>query len=341
MRRELICLAPATPPKLNVRDGVVPTLGADDVLVRVQATSVNPIDLKRAGGYGRRLLSLKGAGHFPLIVGNDFVGHVEETGSGVTGFQKGQRVYGLIPTGKGGGAHASKIVASKATVMAAPEGITSDVLATLPYCFTTMWLAVRSTGLSEANARGKSVLVHGAAGALGRLSLRLLNSWGCSVTAVCRPDHAQACRELGAQRTVNRGGHAIQGVPQNFDVVLNFASWEDDEALASRLSAHALGQATTVHPLLSNFDRYGWLGGASTSWRDFAKVRSQVRQRTSHGRYAWTVFKPSQEALQALDFAVRNLKLSLPVGVSVSFEHADEAFSHVAEGKFGRAVLFP
>ena len=50
------------------------------VLVRVEATSVNPIDVKRAGGYGRRLLGLKGAGRFPLVLGNDFAGRVEAVG---------------------------------------------------------------------------------------------------------------------------------------------------------------------------------------------------------------------------------------------------------------------
>ena len=62
------------------------------MLVRVQASCVNPIDVKRAAGYGRRLLGLKGAASFPLVLGNDFAGTVEATGAGVSRFAPGQRV---------------------------------------------------------------------------------------------------------------------------------------------------------------------------------------------------------------------------------------------------------
>ena len=70
MRRELICLEPASPPRLQVRNGELPLPGRDQVLVRVEASSVNPIDARRAGGYGQRLLGLKGAAKFPLVLGN-------------------------------------------------------------------------------------------------------------------------------------------------------------------------------------------------------------------------------------------------------------------------------
>jgi NADPH:quinone reductase-like Zn-dependent oxidoreductase len=59
----------------------MPRPGKGEVLVRVEATSVNPIDVKRAKGYGRRLLSLKGAGKFPLVLGDDFAGEIVSVGA--------------------------------------------------------------------------------------------------------------------------------------------------------------------------------------------------------------------------------------------------------------------
>ena len=174
MLLELICIEPGTPPRLSLRTRQLPRPGVGQVLVRVEATSVNPIDAKRASGYGKRLLGLKGAGRFPLVVGNDLAGVVEETGTGVARFRKGHQVFGIVATGKRGGAHTSHVLASEDDLMTAPAGSDVQMLATLPYSFTTMWLAVRSTGLSADNAASKRVLISGASGALGRLALALL-----------------------------------------------------------------------------------------------------------------------------------------------------------------------
>ena len=100
MRRELVCTEAATPPRLAVRSIELPYPAKGNVLVRVQATSANPIDAKRAAGYGRRLLGLKGAARFPLVLGNDVAGVVEAIGAGVTRFALGQRVFGLLGTGR-------------------------------------------------------------------------------------------------------------------------------------------------------------------------------------------------------------------------------------------------
>lgn len=341
MRRELVCLEPSSPPRLQVRDSAMPEPRHGQVLVRVEASSVNPIDAKRAGGYGQRLLALKGAGRFPLVLGNDLAGRIEAIGPGVSEFVPGQRVFGLVGTGKGGGAHASHLVVPQAQLQPAPADAEAASLAVLPYSFTTMWLAVRSVQLSPANARGKKVLVHGAAGALGRLALQLLSGWGCLITAICDAGRSDECRGLGATVAVERGPRAIGSLPAEFDAVLNFASWDDELALASRLGAHALGQATTVHPLLGHFDRLGWLRGALASRRDKQRVQSALRQRSATARYGWTIFKPDPEALAALATGVQQRRFALPVGLTVGFESAGLAFAHVAAGKPGRAVLQP
>jgi reticulon-4-interacting protein 1, mitochondrial len=341
MRRELMCLEPSSPPRLQVRKRTMPEPRRGQVLVRVEATSVNPIDAKRAGGYGQRLLGLKGAGRFPLVLGNDLAGRVEAVGLGVTRCAPGQRVFGLVATGKGGGAHTSLVVVPEALLQAAPDSADAPALAVLPYSFTTMWLAVHGAQLIPANAAGKRVLVHGAAGALGRLAVELLSAWGCDVSAICDVGKSDECRALGARIAIERGPQAIGSLPADFDAVLNFASWDDEAALASRLGATALGHATTVHPLLGHFDRLGWLGGALASRRDKQIVQAAVRQRSAAARYAWTIFKPHAEALAALASGVRDGRFSLPVGPCVGFDQAAHAFAHVAAGRPGRAVLQP
>lgn len=341
MRRELVCTEPAKPPRLAVRSVEMPRPGKGEVLVRVQATSVNPIDVKRAAGYGQRLLGLKGAAGFPLVLGNDLAGVVEAVGAGVSLLVPGKPVFGLLETGRAGGTHASHVIAKQEHLQPAPDGSTSTDLAVLPYSFTTMWLAVRSVGLEAHNARGARVLINGANGGLGRLAMQLIHPWGCRITAICGKGQCQAALDLGAEMAVERGPACIPSLHTDFDVVLNFANWDDDAPLATRLSTKALGQATTVHPLLSNFDRLAWLGGAWASRQDRNKVRAIIASRSPKARYAWTIFKPDLEALTLLGESVRARKLSLPVALSVSLDAAGTAFDHVSAGRPGRAVLLP
>ncbi len=341
MRRELVCTEAATPPRLVVRSVELPHPGTGEVLVRVQVTSVSPIDVKRAAGYGRRLLALKGAARLPLVLGNDIAGIVDAIGAGATRFAGGQRVFGLLGTGPAGGAHASHVVVPQALLLPAADDADAASLAVLPYSFTTMWLALRSTGITSTSAQGARVLINGASGGLGRLAMQVLHHWGCRITAICGRGQRQAGLDLGAEVAVEHGPACIESLPSEFDVVLNFANWDDDALLASRLGARAMGHATTVHPLLANFDRRGWLGGAWASRRDRARVRAIVASRAPKASYAWTIFKPDRDALVALADGVRAQRLVLPIGMATSFDNAIAAFDHVSAGKPGRSVLLP
>jgi len=338
---ELACMKPGTPPQLAIRGRDEPEPARGMVRVRVEATSVNPIDAKRAAGYGRRLLGLKGAGRFPLVLGNDLVGVVEAVGPQVHGVAVSQRVLGLVGTGRAGGAHASHVLVPAAQLIPAPAAADAAGLAVLPYSFTTMWLAVRSAGLCAESARGLRVLVHGACGGLGQLALQLLGGWGAHVTAICAPGQRERCLNAGAEVAIERNPECIAALPPFFNAVLNFASWEDDAALASRLCSQARGHATTVHPLLANMDRLGWLRGAIQSRRDWASVRHVVRAQAPHASYAWTVFQPQRSALEALAAGLQAGRFKLPVGVDLPFGRAAEAFQHVSSGRPGRAVLRP
>ncbi len=329
------------PPRLAVRSVAVPRAKEGEVLVRVHATSVNPIDVKRAGGYGRRLLTLKGATRFPLVLGNDVAGTVEATGPGVTRFARGQRVFGLHATGRTGGTHATHVVVPQDMLLPAPDDADLASLAILPYSFTTMWLALRAAGITRSNAKQARVLVNGATGGLGRLALQVLHSWGSRITAICGQGQIHAGLELGAQYAMARSPRCIESLPNNFDVVLNFASWNADALLASRLGVRAMGHATTVHPLLANFDRLGWLRGPLVCRREWRRVRAIVASRAPKASYAWTLFKPDRAALEALGESVQAGRLALPVGIAVPFENAIAAFEHVSAGLPGRAVLLP
>ena len=105
----LFCLGPAANGALEVRQVPQRYPAADEVEIAVEAASVNPIDVRRAQGYGARLLSLVGAGKFPLVLGNNFAGTVVTTGKKVAALKPGDRVYGLKRT-SAEGTHANRVV---------------------------------------------------------------------------------------------------------------------------------------------------------------------------------------------------------------------------------------
>ena len=147
----LVCLGPSS--GFEVRPVLRREPAAGEIEVAVAAASVNPIDVRRAQGYGRRLLSLVGAGRFPMVLGNDFAGTVTALGADVGAFKIGDRVYGVKPP-SAEGTHASHVLVKAAHVLPARAGQDLQALGALPYSFVTMWLAVRGAGLTRQNAAG-------------------------------------------------------------------------------------------------------------------------------------------------------------------------------------------
>lgn len=313
-------------------------IGRDEVRVQVLVASVNPIDVKRAAGYGQRVLSLMGAGGRELVLGNDFAGVVTEVGRGVLHAAVGDRVWGLVPTGAQG-SHRSEVCVSSRWVRPLPESVLMVSAAALPYTFTTLWRALKAVGLHEQNAAGRHVLVNGGGGALGQLAIQLLSRWGASVTAVCGSASGARCLSLGAHQVIDRQTTALSELPSNCDVTLNFGSWANEFDVMGRLHRSALGHASTVHPLLGEIDARGWLAGGLSCLHAWRTMRSHAHRVAPNARYAWTVFKPDEDAMNALQASFRSRPVVLEVAHRAPFTQAQSAFAHVGQGRPTRAVL--
>lgn len=336
---ELSCKSPDTG-AFEVRSFPRKPPKKDMVEVAVEAASVNPIDVRRAGGYGRRLLSLLGAGKFPMVLGNDFAGIVSAIGPDVTSVAVGDRVFGVRKPSRHG-THASHtlVKATPATLASAPDGHDLQALSVLPYSFTTIWLAVRGAGLTRANAAGRRVLVHGAAGGLGTLALQMLSDWGAQITAIARPGDTETCLALGAAEAIDLVTHPFDTLGRSFDATLNFATWDHDRDLLGCLSDSALGHATTVHPLMKNFDEGGYIGGAIRTVSD--KRRSRAALPVGVSRYEWTLFQPKAKAMAELKQFIAQGRADLAIGLRVPLKDGAQAFDHVRSGQPGRAVILP
>ena len=227
-----------------------------------------------------------------------------------------------------------------AHVLAAPEGRDLHALAAIPYSFATMWLAVRGAGLTRENAVGKKVLVHGAAGGLGTLATQMLSHMGGEGYGD-RPASRTARRVL--RRVPPRWSSEQTGCSPRWRALSTQPSTSPPGTMISRCSAAcatgALGHATTVHPMLANFDRLGWVRGALKTISQKRNHRRALPKGTNN--YAWILFKPDKAALADLRQFVEQNRVSLPIGLRKPLAEVGEAFDHVKKGQPGRALLLP
>jgi NADPH2:quinone reductase len=174
-----------------------PAPKAGEVLVRVAATSVNPVDYK-VRRFGPAI-----APPLPAVLGCDLAGTVEALGPGVAGFAIGDRVYGCAGgvAGVSGGAYAELIAADARLLAPAPASLGLREAAALPPRFHHGWEGLFDRTRLEP---GQTVLVHGGAGGVGHVAIQLAKAHGAVVHAtVSSAEKAALARRLGADETIN------------------------------------------------------------------------------------------------------------------------------------------
>ena len=194
---------------LQVAEVAVPAAGPGQVRIRVEAATVNPVDLATRSG------ALTEAGLLPerdlVGLGWDVAGVIAEVGQGVSGFARGDRVIGLSDRlDVTLGTHADQVVLDATAVARAPAGVPAVAAATLPLNGLTAVQALDQLGLGE----GQSLLVTGAAGAVGGFAVQLAAERGLRVVAVAGEDDEELVRATGAEwfapRSAVRLGTAVR-----------------------------------------------------------------------------------------------------------------------------------
>lgn len=212
---------------LRYEDAPRPVPGPRQVLVKVAATSFNPVDAGIRGGYLAEVYEIG----FPHIPGVDVAGTIAEIGEGVQGWNVGDAVVAFLPLDADGAAAELALVPAE-SLAAAPTSVPLADAAALPEPALTAWQALfEIAGL----ASGQSVLINGASGAVGGYAVQLAKHAGAVVTATAKPRDAERLRGLGADRIVDYIDYThspidVQGAP--FDVVLNLISTTEEQTEA-------------------------------------------------------------------------------------------------------------
>lgn len=329
-------------PKITVQDIPAPAPKADEILVRVHASSVNPIDTLIRQGYGDPLFRRLRKKQFPYVPGLDFAGEVLMAPEGGR-FRSGDRVWGAIRPNRPGAA-AELIAVPSRMVTHMPAVLSFVEAAALPYVALTVWEAlVVQARLDAQNTRGQKVLVHAGAGGIGHVAIQLLKAWGAEVATTCSSRNVEWMRSLGVDRVINYEREDFSCALHDFDVVLNTLvppdlSLNESRHLKVLKRRGGARYVTLITPLLHLIGKYGLLPGALASGAlyGFAKSRECLHGR----RYYWALFRPNGAVLDTIATLVDSGQLKPRVEQVFPLEQLADAHRLVETGRVrGKVVV--
>jgi len=213
--KAVVCERYGSPEVLELSEVDKPIPADDEVLVRVRATSVNPVDWHGVTGtpYVARLQTgLRGPKS--AAVGVDFAGQVEAVGRNITELAPGDDVFG----GRNGAF--AEYVCVRNAVAVKPSNLTFEQAAAVPVAATTALQGLRDKGALEP---GQKVLVNGASGGVGTFAVQIAKALGAEVTAVCSTGNVELVRSLGADRVVDYTREDFTRSGQRYDLLLDNA----------------------------------------------------------------------------------------------------------------------
>ncbi len=188
---------------LSVQVRPVPRAGAGEVLVRVRAAGVNPVDWKAAP---RRV---------GLVPGVDVAGVIDSLGEGVTGFKVGDAVLGFA---RQSGSYAEYALIPLTSLARKPRSMTFEQAAGIPVAAETAYRALHEAGRLT---RGQTVLVHGAAGGVGSAAVQIAKAAGARVIGTASADNHEFLKSLGVDKAIDYRAQRFEDAVTQVDLVLN------------------------------------------------------------------------------------------------------------------------
>ncbi|MFE6964373.1 NADP-dependent oxidoreductase [Agromyces sp. NPDC057679] len=212
--RALVIDRTGGPDELRLAEVPRPLRISDEVLVRVVAASVNPIDVKTRAGRGTSAAIT----NWPAVLGHDFAGVVEQVPYAAHPLQPGDRVYGMVRVPRMPGTHAEYTTVSSMSLAPMPASLDFAHAAAVPLAALTAWGAVVDTARVH---DGQRVLIHAGGGGVGHFAVQFAAYFGATVTTTASPRNADFLRGLGAHRVVDYTSERFEEVARDQDVVID------------------------------------------------------------------------------------------------------------------------
>ena len=305
--RAVIQNAVGGPDVLFVAEQPDPSPKPGEVLVRVKAAGINPVDGAVRGGFYPLL------GEPPFILGWDISGTVAALGAGVTEFKVGDDVFGMPHFPKQAGAYAELATAPVDEIAAKPAAIDHAHAAELPLAGLTAWQGLVRHGDLQA---GQRALIHAGAGGVGHLAVQIAKARGAYVIATTSPDKTDFARALGADEVIDYTRDDFTRKAGNVDLVLDPIGGDHaDQSLEVLRDGGVLVSLLNVHDATR----------AKASARGIRVERMSV--------------VPDRDGLVELARLVDASKLSPHVAKTFPLEQAGAAHAFLATRPIGKVVL--
>lgn len=225
---------------LQYGDIETPVLKRDQLLVKVYASSVNPVDWKIRAGQLQFLTGYK----FPLVLGFDVAGEVIEVGESVTRFQTGDKIYAYLDS-LPGGAYAEYAVVSERVACLKPDTMSYEQAAAVPLAATTALQALRDLGQI---LPGHKVLINGASGGVGSYAVQIAKAFNAEVTAVCSTRNVELVQSLGADRIID---YTVQDFTKDtsvYDIIFDAVGKQSFSSCKNSLNPNGVYVTTLPDP---------------------------------------------------------------------------------------------
>ena len=322
---------------LRLVDMPQPEPAGRQVLVRIHASSINPIDLRMVQGYSARLRRLAVKHEFPFITGRDVVGEVVAAGPQAEKFKPGVRVVGITGI-REIGAHSEYSAIEETNLALAPDDIPSIELAAIPYVAMTSWTALVSRlGMDPDAVAGKHLFVHAGSGGIGSFAVQWAHSLGMRVSTTCGSDNVDWVRALGADTVIDYQKEDYRQIVSEVDYAydtLGGAYVEDTAALVGRGG----GYVSIVHQMMPHTDRYGLVVGG------LAIAGTLLQKKIRHGlkgrKFAWSICQPSEAGIEHVMAKVARREIRGVVEQTLPMTDILQGYDHIARGSAkGKTVL--
>jgi NADPH:quinone reductase-like Zn-dependent oxidoreductase len=308
-----------------------PEPGPGDLLVRVRAAGVNPLDYKIRDGKVKVLLPFS----FPLILGTDLAGDVEAVGPGVTRFKVGDAVYSRLDNGRIG-AFAEYALVRESAAARKPARLDYVEAASLPLVGLTAWQAL--IGLAQLRA-GQKVLIHAGSGGVGTFAIQLAKHLGAQVATTASNRNHALVKSLGADVAIDYKTTRFEEEVRNQDVILDTQA--GDTLLRSFEAIKPGGVVVTIGGRPDGKFARAWGLPLPLVWILGLLNRKVDRlAREKSVRFEYLFMRASGEQLEEIGALVDQGVIRPIVDKTFPLEAANEAISFVETGRsVGKVVL--
>jgi NADPH:quinone reductase-like Zn-dependent oxidoreductase len=309
--RAIVTCRPGKAAGLHVVEMAVPAVPDNGVMVRVHASSANPVDLfplSRAGNPTGR----------SVVLGTDFAGTVESVGGAVRAFAPGDEVFG----GRRGAFADYLCVPEEAPMVRKPAALSFEDAASLPVAASTALQALRDHGHVEP---GQKVLINGASGGVGTFAVQVAKALGADVTAVCSARNVEIVRGIGADRVIDYTREDFTQGGERYDLMIDVAgsrSWSEcTRVLMPRGTYVGVGAAGVQH-------------GKGGVWRAIGHFLEVRTRSIGSGRKVVTLFITSlrKADLELLGDMVVSGRLEPVIDRRYDLPGVPEALAYLEEG---------